>query len=358
MVTLSHDAQSYLQRYLRQLKAALRGHPSVDAGEVERDVLGHIEAELAGQQEPVGAASLRHVLDRLGTPDQWIPSEDLPAWRRTLNKMRAGPEDWRLAYLTFACFMLGPALFIGGPVLWPLPPVLGLASFVFARATVSLLAEHDEPVGARRWLIYPPLVFVYAAAALVLLGWPVPPTILGVTDTPVITEAVARPIPGPAWFGATLLTLLTLGSWWVILGSLARRFTEAVRITFLPFADWFTRRHAAGLIVTGAVMAILSGGVILVAVVWRPTPVEAAQTAGPIPALPSDPITGILDAFRSHRMVALGEGTHGNEQGHAFRLALIRDPRFAQTVNDIVVESLAHGRAVRRAPLSRAAVQH
>jgi hypothetical protein len=28
-----------------------------------------------------------------------------------------------------------------------------------------------------------------------------------------------------------------------------------------------------------------------------------------------------------------------NEQGYAFRLALIRVPRFAATVNDIVVES-------------------
>ena len=285
MVTLSHDAQSHLQRYLRQLKAALRGHPSVDAGEIERDVLGHIDAELTGQPEPVGAASLRHVLDRLGPPDTWVPLEDLPSWRKTLNRLRSGPEDWRLAYLTFASFMLGPALFVGGPVLWPFPPVLGIASFVLARATISLLAEHDEPVGARRWLVYPPLVVAYVAAAVVLLGWPVPPTILGVTDTPIITEAVARTIPGPVWFGATLVTLLTLGVWWVILGSLARRFTEAVRITFLPFAEWFTRRHATRLIVVGAILAVLSGGGIVVAVAWRSTPVAAAQTADPAPAL-------------------------------------------------------------------------
>jgi hypothetical protein len=38
-------------------------------------------------------------------------------------------------------------------------------------------------------------------------------------------------------------------------------------------------------------------------------------------------------------VVALGEGSHGNEQGHAFRLSLIRDPRFPAAVNDIVVES-------------------
>jgi hypothetical protein len=57
------------------------------------------------------------------------------------------------------------------------------------------------------------------------------------------------------------------------------------------------------------------------------------------PATPLDPITAIVDAFRTHDVVALGEGRHNNEQGYAFRLALIRDPRFAATVNDIVVES-------------------
>ncbi len=42
-----------------------------------------------------------------------------------------------------------------------------------------------------------------------------------------------------------------------------------------------------------------------------------------------DAISGILDAFRTHQIVALREGTHGNNQSHAVRLALIRDPRFA-----------------------------
>ncbi len=51
-----------------------------------------------------------------------------------------------------------------------------------------------------------------------------------------------------------------------------------------------------------------------------------------------DPISDILDAFRSHQIVALGEGLHGNNQAHAFRLALIRDQRFASIVNDLVVE--------------------
>lgn len=51
-----------------------------------------------------------------------------------------------------------------------------------------------------------------------------------------------------------------------------------------------------------------------------------------------DPISAILGAFESHPIVALGEGLHGNDQAHALRLALVRDPRFPTVVNDIVVE--------------------
>ena len=58
----------------------------------------------------------------------------------------------------------------------------------------------------------------------------------------------------------------------------------------------------------------------------------------PVPATPTDPISGILAAFENNSIVALGEGGHGNEQSHALRMSLIRDPRFAATVNDIVVE--------------------
>jgi hypothetical protein len=56
------------------------------------------------------------------------------------------------------------------------------------------------------------------------------------------------------------------------------------------------------------------------------------------PATPIDPVTALIDAFKSHAVVALGEGPHGNEQGYAFRLSLIRDTRFAAVVNDVVVE--------------------
>ena len=65
-------------------------------------------------------------------------------------------------------------------------------------------------------------------------------------------------------------------------------------------------------------------------------PVGAQQ---PRAALPVDPTDAILDAFKTHDVVTLGEGEHGNEQGFAFRLSLIRHPRFAAVVNDVVVET-------------------
>src|SRR5712691_10783641 len=61
-------------------------------------------------------------------------------------------------------------------------------------------------------------------------------------------------------------------------------------------------------------------------------------TPGPRPAVPLDAIAAILDAFKTHAVVAVGE-PHGNEQAAAFRVALVRDPRFADVVDDIVVES-------------------
>ena len=66
--------------------------------------------------------------------------------------------------------------------------------------------------------------------------------------------------------------------------------------------------------------------------------VNAQRAAPATPAVPIEPVTGILEMFKTHDVVALSEGSHGNEQGHAFRLALIRDRRFPATVNDIVVE--------------------
>jgi hypothetical protein len=63
----------------------------------------------------------------------------------------------------------------------------------------------------------------------------------------------------------------------------------------------------------------------------------SAQQNALTPAVPIDPAPTILDAFRLHEVVALGDA-HGNQQARTFLKALVREPRFASTVNDIVVE--------------------
>jgi len=66
--------------------------------------------------------------------------------------------------------------------------------------------------------------------------------------------------------------------------------------------------------------------------------VAAAQTSAPAPPTPSEPFAGILDAFKTHSVVAVSD-PHGNVQMHVFLLSLIRDQRFPDAVNDIVIET-------------------
>lgn len=52
--------------------------------------------------------------------------------------------------------------------------------------------------------------------------------------------------------------------------------------------------------------------------------VGAQSSAVPQGAVPLEPTAAILGAFRTHDVVALGDN-EGSEQGHAFRIALVRD---------------------------------
>jgi erythromycin esterase-like protein len=82
-----------------------------------------------------------------------------------------------------------------------------------------------------------------------------------------------------------------------------------------------------------------SADVRLAALFFLPFVFPSAAFAQAVPARPLDSITAIVDAFKTHDVVALDEGNHGNEQGAAFRKALYRDARFQAAVNDIIVES-------------------
>jgi hypothetical protein len=258
LLTLTQDAQSELDRYLRRVKAALRAHPSVDADEVERDIRGHIDAELAESPTPITETRLRTVLDRLGSPTQWVPADELPTWHKVLVRLRSGPEDWRLAYLTFA-------LFVMAPVAGPIGPLFFFASIPMARATLALLEEEGEPIGARRWLVYPPLLITYVAVAVAVLV-ALPGLIASAGDPSVRTEARAW-FPDPFWASLPLVIALTAGIWWAALGVLLARFRRVVQILFWPFADWFDRRHGIRLAYFGLILATAAGAGLAI-VVW------------------------------------------------------------------------------------------
>ena len=256
--TFTENARSDLNRYLRRVRHALRPHPSVDAGEVELEIKGHIEAELAGEPAPVTAERLQAVLDRLGSPNDWVPDDDLPAWRKLLLRLSTGPEDWRLAYLSLG-------LFVAGWILAPVAPLLIFASFLVARAGLRLLEESDEPAGARKWFFYPPLVFVYIVISIIVVLFPLAVTVGMVADPSLpsdlygIRGVFSGWITLPTWLGATLLAVLVYGVWWLAIGLILARLTRIVRAVLWPFAERLHKRHGLRIAATAAASAALSG---------------------------------------------------------------------------------------------------
>ncbi|MHC4259984.1 MAG: hypothetical protein ACYSTF_06200 [Planctomycetota bacterium] len=155
MLELSDNAKKALEKYLQQVRACLRGCKTVDANEIEQNIMEHIEGECAAVAEPVTINDLNLVLDRLGSPRQWIPEEELPWWRKAILRLRTGPEDWRLAYISFALLLL---------IFW--------LSFLIARAAIKEAEAQQEKLGAQKWLIYPPLIVMYVTSSLLILLWP------------------------------------------------------------------------------------------------------------------------------------------------------------------------------------------
>ena len=256
--SLTQDAQGDLERYLGRVKSALRPHPRVDADDVEREIRGHIEAELEGASAPVTAERLRSVLDRLGSPGDWVPADELPAWRKVLLQLSSGQEDWRLSYLALG-------LFVGCPLLGPAAPLAFFASILVARAGLALLDERGEPAGARKWFLYPPLVFIYVDLAIVALILP-PGILLGLAADPQLPQELLAGrdfffgwLPVPFWLSATLLIAAAAGAWWLGLGLALAGCRRAVRWVFWPFADWFERRHGLRVALVGLVIAAVSG---------------------------------------------------------------------------------------------------
>jgi hypothetical protein len=59
--------------------------------------------------------------------------------------------------------------------------------------------------------------------------------------------------------------------------------------------------------------------------------------AAQAPAVPVEPVAAMVDAFRTHSVVAVTAG-HGESRGYAFAQLLIHDPRLINAIDDIVLE--------------------
>ena len=256
MITLSENAERSLRDYLRQARSYLRGSRSVDADEVEQNIAEHIENELAGAAEPVSIDVLDAVLKKLGRPQQWVPMEELPWWWRIIFRLRCGPEDWRLAYISLFLLVVGILT-----LPYPLAGiVLILASFLTSRAAVAEAGNLKE-LKAQKWLLYPSLIIVYIFVLLTLLSWPLLFVPLADEYEHTLIESSNRfDNYGDYWIMAASVIVAGLGLWWSILGALALKSQKLMQVISNPFAEKIRSKWAIRLLLIGLVIMILSAG--------------------------------------------------------------------------------------------------
>jgi hypothetical protein len=274
MINLSDSAKKCLDGYLQQVRTYLRGCKTVDADEIEHNVIEHIESEFESATAAVSFEELDIVLQRLGSPRQWIPEEEISWWRKIIFKLRTGPEDWRLAYISFG-------LLIAGFIILPSFIVLIPASFIVARAALSETADPNE-LKSQKWLIYPVLIIVYVAVTLLILFW-FPTIILGCVG--LLDDFYEGRIGDlhPEFELQIILVLLSLagvalGLWFIVLGSILTAWPRIPRKVFRPFADGFKRKYAVVMLVVGVILTALCGFLALISHTRIPTQIIMPPT--------------------------------------------------------------------------------
>lgn len=255
MNELTPAAQQRLDEYLRRLRLSLRSAAPGEADDVEQSVREHIDIALAHASAPVGGEQLAEVLDRLGSPDGWVPAEDRNLVERTFEKvkerLRSGPEEWRLAYLTFGLFIVALITLPIGIGLFLLP-----ASFFASRAYSDFMESRGETAGARRWLIYPPIgLFLALAVAMFVVGPAGPALGWGIDQggfLQMLEESRLRAPYHEEQFVAGAAAA-TLGLWWVLASLIAMVFLPVIRFIFKPLLANVRRIHFLGLTLVGVV---------------------------------------------------------------------------------------------------------
>ncbi len=186
------------------------------------------------------------------------------SWRRKIIlRLRRGPEDWRLAYLSLGVLILGTLV----------GPFGIIASFLLSRAAVTLAGEPDPP--AKKWLIYPSLIIVYSLIGFVALLWPafVCGGLIGEVNPAQGSLLYKEPLFVHDGFGTTIAVLasgaLALSIWWSFLWAVGRRRPSLVRALLKPFAEQWTGRTFGKLVL--AVWALTITLAAAVALCWALT---------------------------------------------------------------------------------------
>ncbi|HYH68641.1 MAG TPA: hypothetical protein VD866_28370 [Urbifossiella sp.] len=298
---LTAAAEARLDEYLAQVRRALLGVPDVNSAEIEADIREHVENELRGAARPVELLVLEVVLRRLGPPTQWLPPGRVPVTAHvgaaavTLGQFlksrfcaaRAaiwrGPEDWRLAYLSFGTFAFGIIAF-------PLFPLFLIVSYVLSRAGIACATDRGVTLdGGRKWLLYPPVVIVSLSLAIAFIAAPIGISVAIVSETSEVDDyerwvAAGKPMVLSSWgrptnvrmpdrqvrekfpevqtrldrllaafpgspvmqdvFAVGFVAGGVLSAWWGVLGCVCGSFPGLVRGLIFPFHGVFSGRRA------------------------------------------------------------------------------------------------------------------
>jgi hypothetical protein len=252
MIELTAEANRRLEDYLRRMHARLRGSRSIEPQEIEQNVREHVAIALAAVPAPVGPESLSQVLEQLGPPERWLPDDERPLWRRVTATLMAGPEDWRLAYLSLGLMVLMAILFPVGGI------VLLLPAFLVARATVEVIGDRGEALGPRRWLVLPPIFIVVAFLFGTALFVPIAGFAAWVIDGGGFPRfAALMPAPAATASRESLMAgeiLIAAGAWWIVLSGLFALLRTQIQTLVRPFAARWRGRHALVLTVCGATL--------------------------------------------------------------------------------------------------------
>ena len=246
MKQLTQSAQQCLDKYLDEVRLCLKGVKSVDSDEIMRDINEHIEQELVSADEPVSSTELETVLRRLGNPQQWTPDEELSWYREMLLRLRTGPDDWRLGYITIGVFVLAC---ITGPGAFLLLPL----SYYLARVTLNV-SGGPQQLGNQKYLIYPPLACIYLLFTIAVLS--VPFSLIGIADG--FERELSNKLAVtnyPYWIFVWFVVLIIAGTWWLVVGILSRRIAKKI---YYPFPEGLARAIPLMVCIIG--MMLIVGG--------------------------------------------------------------------------------------------------